>query len=83
MTLSHPFHDAFGQTPSVSPELTPREIEVLALTARGSTNRDIARDLGVSEHTVKFHLGGVYRKLSVTNRTEATATYFRLNGRQA
>jgi DNA-binding CsgD family transcriptional regulator len=58
-------------------------MEVLALTARGSTNRDIARDLGVSEHTVKFHLGGVYRKLSVNNRTEAAARYFRLNGQHA
>ncbi len=52
--------------------LTPRELEILRLTARGFTNRRIAARLWVTEQTVKFHLSNTYRKLGVTNRTEAT-----------
>jgi amino acid adenylation domain-containing protein len=54
-------------------ELTPRELEVLELVTHGLTNTAIARSLSVSVHTVKFHLGSVYRKLDVSNRTEAAA----------
>jgi DNA-binding CsgD family transcriptional regulator len=57
--------------------LTTREREVLELVASGAANKRIARALGMTEHTVKFHLGSVYRKLGVTNRTEAAATYLR------
>jgi DNA-binding NarL/FixJ family response regulator len=52
--------------------LTARELEVLGLVAAGLTNGDIARELWVTEQTVKFHLSNVYRKLGVGNRTEAT-----------
>jgi DNA-binding NarL/FixJ family response regulator len=52
--------------------LTPRELEILRLTARGFTNRRIAARLWVTEQTVKFHLSNTYRKLGVSNRTEAT-----------
>jgi DNA-binding NarL/FixJ family response regulator len=52
--------------------LTPRELEILRLAARGFTNRRIAARLWVTEQTVKFHLSNTYRKLGVTNRTEAT-----------
>ena len=52
--------------------LTRRELEILRLTARGFTNRRIAARLWVTEQTVKFHLSNTYRKLGVTNRTEAT-----------
>jgi DNA-binding NarL/FixJ family response regulator len=52
--------------------LTSREIEILALAAQGYTNGRIARELWVTEQTVKFHLSNTYRKLGVANRTEAS-----------
>jgi len=51
--------------------LTEREAEVLTLLARGLANKQIALALGISEHTVKFHVSSIYVKLNVTNRTEA------------
>jgi DNA-binding NarL/FixJ family response regulator len=59
--------------------LTARELEVLRFVAAGATNADIARQLWVTEQTVKFHLSNVYRKLGVGNRTEATH-YAHVNG---
>ncbi len=59
--------------------LSPRELEVLQLVAAGSTNGEIARQLWVTEQTVKFHLSNIYRKLDVGNRTEASR-YAHLNG---
>ena len=56
--------------PIVDP-LTPREREVLQLAAEGLANKQIALSLGISEHTVKFHLSSLYTKLGVTSRTEA------------
>ncbi|HET6594546.1 MAG TPA: response regulator transcription factor [Anaerolineales bacterium] len=51
--------------------LTDRESEVLGLLAKGLANKQIALTLGISEHTVKFHVSSIYSKLNVTNRTEA------------
>ena len=51
--------------------LTPREEEVLRHLARGLANKQIAAQLGISEHTVKFHVSSIYAKLGVTNRAEA------------
>jgi DNA-binding NarL/FixJ family response regulator len=51
--------------------LTPKEIETLKLLARGNSNSHIARELGVSLHTVKTHVYHVYRKLHVSNRVQA------------
>ena len=51
--------------------LTDREAEVLGLVAKGMANKQIAVTLGISEHTVKFHVSSIYSKLNVTNRTEA------------
>jgi DNA-binding NarL/FixJ family response regulator len=51
--------------------LTPREREVLGLIGRGMPNKRIARELGVSEKTVKTHVGHVLAKLGVTDRTQA------------
>ena len=51
--------------------LTERESEVLNLLAKGLANKQIAVTLGISEHTVKFHVSSIYTKLNVTNRTEA------------
>jgi DNA-binding NarL/FixJ family response regulator len=52
--------------------LTDRELEILRLAAEGNTNSQIARQLWVTEQTVKFHLSNTYRKLGVANRTEAS-----------
>jgi DNA-binding NarL/FixJ family response regulator len=52
--------------------LTPRELEILRLVADGSANSQIAHELWVTEQTVKFHLSNVYRKLGVSNRTQAS-----------
>jgi DNA-binding NarL/FixJ family response regulator len=51
--------------------LTERESEVLGLLSKGLANKQIAAALGISEHTVKFHVSSIYSKLNVTNRTEA------------
>ena len=51
--------------------LSERETEVLGLLAKGLANKQIAAALGISEHTVKFHVSSIYQKLNVTNRTEA------------
>ena len=51
--------------------LTNRELEILKLVAGGASNGHIARQLWVTEQTVKFHLSNIYRKLGVANRTEA------------
>lgn len=53
------------------PELTERERAILRSIARGSTTAEISRELFISEHTVKFHLTNVYRKLGVSNRAAA------------
>lgn len=52
-------------------ELTGRELEVLDLLAEGYANKQISADLGISEHTVKFHVSSIYTKLNVSNRAEA------------
>jgi len=59
--------------------LTQREREILQLVAAGATNGDIARKLWVTEQTVKFHVSNIYRKLDVSNRTEA-CHYAHVNG---
>lgn len=51
--------------------LTERENEVLQLLAQGLANKQIAHQLGISEHTVKFHVSSIYAKLGATNRAEA------------
>ena len=61
--------------------LTPREQELLTHLASGAGNRDIAARLGVSLHTVKFHLKNMYAKLEVTNRAQAVAFFMSNRGR--
>ena len=73
---------AVGVSPTPEPEraveddegaaLTRREREILSLVAEGHSNRELARMLWVTEQTVKFHLSNIYRKLDVSNRTEAS-----------
>lgn len=54
-------------------DLTEREMEVLTLLAKGSTNREIAEALVITERTVKFHVSSILRKLEAGNRTEAVS----------
>lgn len=59
-------------------DLTSREIEVLHLLAEGSANRAIAQQLGISEHTVKFHINAIMSKLHAQSRTEAVVQAIKL-----
>jgi len=54
-----------------SEEITSRETEVLRMLAQGLANKDIAAGLGISEHTVKFHISSILEKLGASTRTEA------------
>jgi DNA-binding CsgD family transcriptional regulator len=54
-------------------DLTRRELDVLALLAEGASNKAIARQLGISVHTAKFHVGSLLEKLDATGRTDAVA----------
>jgi len=65
-------HDRAGLDP---PVLTPRERELVTLLAGGLTNRQIGRELGIAEGTVRKHLEHVYARLGVTNRVAALAAY--------
>jgi len=51
--------------------LTPRELDILRLIADGEGNKSIAYLLGISQHTVKFHISSIFEKLNVSSRTEA------------
>jgi DNA-binding NarL/FixJ family response regulator len=64
-----------GFAPAADAEalLTPREVEVLGAIGEGLTNKAIARKLGISLHTVKFHVESLFRKLGARTRTEALA----------
>lgn len=72
-----------GEPRDLPSQLTEREREVLALLVRGYANKRIASDLGVKEVTVAFHLRGIFRKLGVSNRTEAVAEVLRVSDRHA
>jgi DNA-binding NarL/FixJ family response regulator len=70
--------ESFRQPAPATPEdagLTEREEECLRLLARGASSKEIAQRMGVSVSTVHFHLKGIYRKLHVRSRTEATLRY--------
>jgi DNA-binding NarL/FixJ family response regulator len=62
--------DSSSEESLVEP-LTARELEVIQLMAQGLANKQIALSLGISEHTVKFHLSSLYAKLGISSRTEA------------
>jgi DNA-binding NarL/FixJ family response regulator len=65
-----------------APTLTRRELEIVTLAARGYTNAQIAERLWITRWTVKYHLGNAFKKLGVTNRTQAARRLFerRLSG---
>lgn len=52
-----------------------RELDVLELVSTGMTNTQVADQLGLTVHAIKFHLASIYRKLGVANRTEAAVAY--------
>jgi DNA-binding CsgD family transcriptional regulator len=58
--------------------LTARETQVLALLARGASNKLVARELDISVHTAKFHVASVLAKLGARNRSDAVAIGIRL-----
>jgi DNA-binding CsgD family transcriptional regulator len=60
-----------AQLADASVGLTPRELEVLALLAEGASNKLIARRLGISTHTAKFHVGSLLDKLDAVSRADA------------
>jgi len=64
--------DSLGTAGARAAGLTERELAILRAAARGLSNDAIARELWVTQQTVKFHLTNIYRKLGVKNRTEAT-----------
>jgi DNA-binding NarL/FixJ family response regulator len=70
----HSFERSVDQRRSLAPapDLTARELEILRWVAAGESNNAIARQLFVTEQTVKFHLSNIYRKLGVSNRTQAS-----------
>ncbi len=59
-----------GDSVRLAAGLTPRETDVMKAVSRGLSNRTIAKELWVTEQTVKFHLSNLYRKLELSNRTE-------------
>lgn len=68
----------FGPADDGAPDLTAREIEVLHLLAEGASNKIIARALGISAHTAKFHVASILEKLDAATRTEAVTSAIRL-----
>ena len=78
--LSILFPTTSREQPEPSPfdqVLTPREIEVLRMMAQGLGNKEIASQLGISDHTVKFHISSIFAKLGVSSRTEAVTVGIR------
>jgi DNA-binding CsgD family transcriptional regulator len=74
----HARGDAAAQASDEASSLTPREREVLALLAEGASNKTIARRLGISVHTAKFHVGSLLDKLDASGRTDAVMHAARL-----
>ena len=68
--------DAEDEPPPI--ELTARELQVLRLLAEGASNKSIARRLGITPHTAKFHVASIVAKLGATGRTDAVAKAMRL-----
>ena len=83
IVMDSTFADALLSIRGINPEqlaeqLTPRELEVLQLLALGIPNKSVASQLGISEHTVKFHVNSIMSKLGAQSRTEAVSRGTRL-----
>jgi DNA-binding NarL/FixJ family response regulator len=70
--------DSYQSLAPTKVRLTPRENDVLICLCRGQANKDIARNLGLQDVTVKLHVRSICRKLEVTNRTQAVLKSFEL-----
>jgi len=75
---ANPGARAEAENAALVESLTPRELDVLGLLADGAGNRAIAERLGISDHTVKFHLSAIFGKLGVSTRTAAVRRAMRL-----
>ena len=74
MRTPGPRKRTFGaSTEALGPLLTPREVEVLQALSDGLSNKAAARRLGISRHTVKFHIEALFRKLDAGSRAEVVA----------
>jgi DNA-binding CsgD family transcriptional regulator len=73
-----PSNQSRGEEEALIEELTPRELQVLRMIADGDGNKEIALTLGISEHTVKFHVAQILAKLNAGSRTEAVSLGIRL-----
>jgi two-component system, NarL family, nitrate/nitrite response regulator NarP len=71
-----PFLDIRSLKQDPIEQLSPRERTLLEALSKGLTNRELARDLEISENTVKFHLSNLFEKLDVKNRAQAIAFYY-------
>jgi DNA-binding NarL/FixJ family response regulator len=69
----HELRISLENTPISDHDLSPREMEVLSLAAKGLTNKEIAYRLGISERTVQFHMNSIFNKTATSSRTEAVA----------
>ena len=76
--LNHVKNESDTSPPQPLGELTARETEVLRFLAEGAANKDIAQRLGISDHTVKFHISAILAKLGAASRTEALTLGIRM-----
>lgn len=76
----HPTGDSTRSVDGLRNLLTERQIDVMRLLSQGKPNKLIARDLGISEGTVKIHLAAIFRALNVRNRVEAVVASRKLQG---
>ncbi|BDC51123.1 helix-turn-helix transcriptional regulator [Bryobacterales bacterium F-183] len=78
LLVSHPSFQKRQEQQAGEEILTPRELEVLSRLAEGLPNKIIAHELGISDHTVKFHVAQILSKLRAGSRTEAVTAGLRL-----
>lgn len=71
-----PFLDVRGLKQDPIESLSPRERNLLEALSKGLTNRELSKELGISENTVKFHLSNLFEKLDVKNRAQAIAFFY-------
>ena len=74
--LSRKPNKPFDRNGAAADLLTSRELQILQLVALGLANKQIAQQLAISEHTVKFHISSIFTKLGVASRTEAVRSGF-------